>query len=162
LWVSTIAPFVDTNNLSLVTLVSYGGFAILFPGDLERAGWSRLLADQPRLRWWLPQVNVFVTSHHGRDNGCSDDLFNGWRPQLFVISDAVVQHGTQQTGDWYRNRASGANVIRPPSIVNELRRQLTNQEQRFVVTTRNDNSMQFNVQANGHWTCQIGINHTRS
>jgi beta-lactamase superfamily II metal-dependent hydrolase len=154
-------PFFDTNNLSLVTVVSYGGFAILFPGDLERAGWARLLTDQPRLRWWLPQINVFVTSHHGRDNGCSDDLFKNCSPQLFVISDDVMQHGTQETGDWYRNRATGAKVQRWRAAAGVLGHLQPQSEQRFVVTTRNDKSMRLQVQSNGDWGCMIGIDHAR-
>jgi beta-lactamase superfamily II metal-dependent hydrolase len=31
--------FVETNDLSLVVFIQYGGFKILFPGDLEVAGW---------------------------------------------------------------------------------------------------------------------------
>jgi len=36
--------FTDTNNLSVVTFLEYGGTAIVIPGDLESAGWEELKA----------------------------------------------------------------------------------------------------------------------
>jgi beta-lactamase superfamily II metal-dependent hydrolase len=41
--------FTDTNNLSLVVVFEYNGFRIMFPGDLEEAGWlvSRVAEFSP-------------------------------------------------------------------------------------------------------------------
>lgn len=36
-------PFTDPNNLSLVMIIQYGGFKMIFPGDLEVTGWKKLL-----------------------------------------------------------------------------------------------------------------------
>jgi beta-lactamase superfamily II metal-dependent hydrolase len=98
--------FDDTNNLSLAVFVCFGGFTILFGGDLERAGWRKLL-ERPAFRAMLPTVNVYVASHHGRENGCCDELFRLCRPQLVIFSDGPKQYGTQETLGWYANRAIG-------------------------------------------------------
>ena len=37
--------FTDTNNLSLVTFVHCPGYSVLFPGDIEKAGWKMLLRN---------------------------------------------------------------------------------------------------------------------
>src|SRR5688500_16415117 len=38
--------FTNTNDLSLVAFIKYANFKILFPGDLELAGWQALLQRQ--------------------------------------------------------------------------------------------------------------------
>ncbi len=80
--------FDDTNNLSLITFVRYGSFCILFPGDLEDEGWRRALFNE-QFCGLLGHVNLFVTSHHGRESGCCPKLFeNGLcNPDAFIVSD---------------------------------------------------------------------------
>ena len=96
--------FTDTNNLSLVAFASIGGVRVVFPGDLEKAGWLALLAD-PLFRYHLSQVNVFVASHHGRESGYCPEVFDLCHPQIVVISDAEIQFLSQETS--YSRHASG-------------------------------------------------------
>jgi beta-lactamase superfamily II metal-dependent hydrolase len=49
--------FVKTNDLSLVVFIQYDNFKILFPDDLEVAGWRALLAD-PTFRAELASTNI--------------------------------------------------------------------------------------------------------
>jgi beta-lactamase superfamily II metal-dependent hydrolase len=133
----------NTNDLSLVLIVQYGPFKILFSGDMERAGWRRLLA-RPDFVMDLIGVNVFVASHHGRESGCLEELFNGWLPNIFVISDGAIQYDTQETAGWYRTRASGIPVI-------------GTQDRRYVVTTRSDGTLQIDVQPDGRYLITPGI-----
>lgn len=114
--------FEDENNLSLALFINYGAVRIVFPGDLEKAGWRRLL-ERADFRAALAQVNVFVASHHGRENGCCPEVFDICKPNLIVMSDKPIQYATQETINWYRQRASGAWV---------------NGEMRRVLTTRRD------------------------
>jgi beta-lactamase superfamily II metal-dependent hydrolase len=102
---------------------------------MERPGWRNLLA-LPAFREDLVGVNVFVASHHGRESGCLTELFDIWRPEIFIISDKELQHDTQETTDWYRNRARGI-PVRGTS------------DRRYVYTTRNDGTLQLDVQPTG-------------
>ncbi len=128
----------NTNDLSLVVFVQYGMFKIMFAGDLEKAGWRRLLQD-PSFRRDVIGINIFVASHHGRESGCSTELFDLFRPEIVVISDDERQFDSQDTDDWYRERCIGASLI-----VNPYAR-------RYVMTTRNDGAMRIEVQSDGRW-----------
>lgn len=114
--------FVDENNLSVVTFIHHGGLHAVFPGDLERPGWENLLRN-PSFINELKTVNLFMASHHGRENGICEEVFDHCSPELVLISDAGIRHGTQYTASWYGNQASGV------MINGQLRR---------VLTTRND------------------------
>lgn len=96
--------FEDTNNLSLVTFLDYRDVHIVFPGDLEQAGWLALLR-QLSFRERLRKVNFFVASHHGRQSGYCPDVFDYCRPELVIISDEPIIYETQITD--YRQHATG-------------------------------------------------------
>jgi|GEM_PF-715376 hypothetical protein len=63
------------NNLSLVTFVKCGHHKIIFPGDMETEGWRRLLQN-PEFVHELNGVNLFVASHHGRENGYCEEVLD--------------------------------------------------------------------------------------
>ena len=102
--------FIDTNNLSLVTFLHCHDLHMVFPGDMEKAGWKKLLTDIAFVEE-LKTVNVFVASHHGRESGCCEEIFqiDGVMPQIFIFSDAGIQYETQDTAGWYRARTRGMN-----------------------------------------------------
>jgi beta-lactamase superfamily II metal-dependent hydrolase len=119
--------FTDTNNLSLVLFVDYGNLHMVFPGDLEKEGWRNLVTCNADFRAALAAVNVFVASHHGRENGCCDEVFeNCCKPAIVIMSDKATVHDTQETAGWYRQRCHGINH---------------NGKQRHVFTTRSDGKM---------------------
>ena len=132
----------DANNLSLVSFVSYAGFTILFPGDLEAKGWEILLGLEDFKRD-VQRTTVLVASHHGRENGCCEELYNGqnaligWKPYATIISDAGKEHATQETVSWYANRTHGCKV--------------RSGGERKVFTTRSDGKITIDVEANGTW-----------
>lgn len=131
--------FADENNLSLVTILKWPGFSICYPGDMEVAGWRALVRD-PLFCAEIARVDVLVASHHGRANGCSEELFQrtGWRPRAVIISDAGIQHATQETCEWYRSRSQGICVIGDP-------------RERRVITTRTDGTITFTFDSAGFW-----------
>ena len=47
------------------------GIGVMFTGDLEKAGFAELLKRQD-FSDALRATHVYVASHHGRENGCSD------------------------------------------------------------------------------------------
>lgn len=123
-WNRYPTDFDDENNLSLVVILKAHGLTICFPGDMEVAGWKSLLRN-PAFVQAVGEVNVFVASHHGRENGCCEELFSqtNLQPAIVVISDSGIEYATQETVGWYRNRVLGINL---------------NGERRHVLTTRRD------------------------
>ena len=129
--------FVDENNLSLVAVLAWPGLTICFPGDMEKAGWLRLLQD-PQFRTAMANVDILVASHHGRANGFSESLFarTGLAPQLVIISDSGIEHATQETVASYGQRTRGI------WFGDKLRK---------VLTTRSDGRIEICSTSNG-WT----------
>jgi beta-lactamase superfamily II metal-dependent hydrolase len=114
--------FADTNNLSLVTFVHGPGYSVVFPGDMERAGWQMLL-NNPAFRNDLGFVRVFVASHHGRESGYCKEVFDYCSPDVVVISDEPMQYDTQT--NCYAEHAKGISWN-------------GGRETRYVLTTRCD------------------------
>lgn len=114
--------FEDTNNLSLVVFIHYDGMGIVFPGDLEKAGWEELLKNAS-FREQLQRINIFVASHHGRESGYCEAVFNYCRPHIIIISDEEIKYDTQEVD--YKSHASG--LPWDNSI-----------DKRYVLTTRSD------------------------
>jgi beta-lactamase superfamily II metal-dependent hydrolase len=131
--------FTNTNDLSQVLFIKYGDFKVLFPGDLEKAGWQALLQHQD-FRAELAGTNVLVASHHGRESGYCEDVFNYFTPDAVVISDKPIQHETQRMVPDYRN------VVREKGV-----RVRTTMKDRHVLTTRRDGWIQFAVTSDGYY-----------
>lgn len=98
--------FDDENNLSFVVHLNCHGTGVLFPGDLERAGWLKLLEDA-KFQQALRDTHVFVASHHGREGGCCEEIFQFCQPYYVVISDKGYMHDTQKTIPFYRRFTKG-------------------------------------------------------
>jgi len=82
--------FLDIRNLSLVTFLSYQNTHIIFPSDLKTEGWRNLLKN-PKFCDRLRQVNLFVASNHGQDDGYCPEVFNYCAPDLVMISNRMHQ-----------------------------------------------------------------------
>ncbi len=126
--------FTDTNNLSLVTFVSFGSTKIVFPGDILRAGWLKLL-ENPDVQSELRDVNIFVASHHGRDNGCCEEVFKYCKPDITIISDKNIIYDTQNTTEWYRTKTQGV---------------LYGDKERKVFSTRSDGHITLHLSQNDY------------
>lgn len=133
--------FGDENSLSLVTFIQYLGISIVFAGDLTREGWRRFLTDRAFVRW-LQRTNIFVASHHGREDGYCPEIFGRGLciPRIVIISDKSIMHETQDVD--YGHHALGI--------------QWGQTGRRKVLTTRNDGSLTitpdgagFYIQAHG-------------
>ena len=71
------------NNLSLASLVSYGGVNVMVPGDLEKDGLLRLLKDNRP----FPKLDWLIAPHHGRRSGEPLLCAQGFKPRFVVLSD---------------------------------------------------------------------------
>jgi beta-lactamase superfamily II metal-dependent hydrolase len=131
--------FIDTNNLSMVVFIKYAGWKILFAGDLERAGWLALLQDATFVAEWRGTAGL-VASHHGRENGFCQELFDIHRPQFVVMSDKAIVHDTQLMAGRYHDAVlpAGVNVR-------------TTAKRRHVLTTRRDGDILLTVDAQGNY-----------
>jgi beta-lactamase superfamily II metal-dependent hydrolase len=134
--------FTSTNDLSLVVFIKFGQFGILFPGDLEVPGWRSHLRSQA-FRNMLSDVDILVASHHGRESGYCEDVFEYCHPQAVVMSDKAIVHDTQGMTETYRNR-----VLRhyPNGVVVR-----SSGNRRHVLTTRSDGHIQFEVDSQGNF-----------
>jgi beta-lactamase superfamily II metal-dependent hydrolase len=102
--------FDDENNLSLVLFLKYHNQSIIFPGDLEREGWLKLL-ENTDFRHDLAKVNIFVASHHGRFGGYCKEVFDYCQPEIIVFSDKSIDYETQMTASLYGQHARGINFF---------------------------------------------------
>ncbi len=136
-------PCKTTNDLSLALFVRYGNFTIFFAGDLEANGWCGMMGNA-LFREWAKSATLFVASHHGRRNGCHDELFDIMTPQIIIISDDEKQHDTQDTHGYYHWRCHGIPVQDTDS-------------RRHVYTTRRDGSMHIGVKPDSSWLITPGV-----
>jgi hypothetical protein len=119
----------DTNNLSQIIFIEHNGSVICISGDLEEKGWNALLEKQPGIKDWLVKTNIFIASHHGRDNGYCPGIFLHCKPECVVISDKGIVHDTQKDmASVYGKHVNGNGI--------NLNNQAGNQ--RKVITTRDD------------------------
>lgn len=123
---NTYPVFTDENNLSLVTILHYHNLGVIMPGDIEKAGWRQLL-QRAEFRSALAGVNIFVASHHGRENGYYPEVFDWCSPEVVIFSDGSVVHETQKTAALYRQHARGITFF--------------DRQTRFVLTTRKNGSI---------------------
>jgi beta-lactamase superfamily II metal-dependent hydrolase len=121
--------FDDENNLSMVVFLKCHGTGVMFPGDLEKAGFLELLKDEA-FKQALRETNVYVASHHGRENGCCEETVPFLQSVYYVvISDKGYQYDTQKTIPFYSGIAKGGPFGQEPV--------------RRVLTTRCDGRVAF-------------------
>lgn len=137
--------FIDTNNLSLVVFIKFGTFKILFPGDIERNGWLALLENHEFVSE-LAGTTILVASHHGRENGYCEEVFDIVRPAAVVMSDKSLMHDTQLMAGTY------GNVTWPEGVM-----VATTRKRRRVLTTRTDGHIIFTVNGVGEFKVETEL-----
>ncbi len=70
---------VDNDN-SIITLVEYNGFKMLFTGDSGESGLNSVLKDLP------PNITVLKVPHHGAAGGVNKNIMNYLNPEYSVVS----------------------------------------------------------------------------
>ena len=137
--------FSNTNDLSCAFFISFGPFKILFPGDLEKLGWRAHLQN-PAFIAELRATTILVASHHGRESGFCEEVFEFLQPQAVVMSDKSIVHGTQEMVPQYRSKVCGDGI------------RLTNErERRHVLTSRCDGDIIFQVKEDGNYWVTTAI-----
>jgi beta-lactamase superfamily II metal-dependent hydrolase len=132
-----LGEFDDENNLSMAVEIICNRTSFLFTGDLETAGWRKLL-EQSAFCAALRRTEILFASHHGRQSGCCDEAFQHCSPRFVVISDKAKGFQTQETHGYYHARARGGRVHGQSDM-------------RYVLTTRSDGNMRFDIEQDGSY-----------
>lgn len=126
----------NLNDYSLVTVLKYYDNKMIIPGDIEKKGWNNLLENE-RFIDSIYNTDILIASHHGRDSGYFNELFNFISPKLTIISDGRVQN-TDATS-LYSNKSQGMDCI-------NIKNNETNN--RKVLTTRSDGNINVEMSSN--------------
>ena len=73
---------------------------------MEVDGWECLLKSDD-FKSELNRVNIFVASHHGRENGYCKEIFDICKPDVIIFSDSEIKYAIQEMASTYYNHAQG-------------------------------------------------------
>jgi hypothetical protein len=132
---------VQTNHLSQIVFFKYRGVTLCIPGDLEDRSWAVMLTKL-EVKNWLQETNIFIASHHGRENGYHPDIFKYCRPSCVIFSDKSVIHDTQKD----MAATYSKHVIQDGVEFSSATGGILN---RKVLTTRNDGHILITVDESG-------------
>ena len=127
---------IETNHLSQIVFVKYGGTTFCIPGDIEARSWELMLA-KPGVQAWLEDTDVMMASHHGRRNGYHEGVFEHCKPACIIISDKPIVHGTQEDmAAVYGKHVRGNGIsYRPATGKPVLRKTLTTRRDGHILMT---------------------------
>lgn len=94
----------NLNNYSIVTVLEFDAFKMIFPGDLEAAGWKALLEQKDFLNA-IAGTTLLVAAHHGREKGWCAELFDCISPKLVIIPDGAATETSYAS--YYSQKAEG-------------------------------------------------------
>jgi hypothetical protein len=130
---------IDTNKLSQIVFVTYKETCICIPGDLTTDAWEKHLTNS-KVREKLKQTQIFIASHHGREDGFNEEVFNYCKPEVIILSDKDIVHKTQEgQTKTYADQVIGNGIILNNNII----------QPRKVLTTRNDGHLWIHIEDNG-------------
>lgn len=133
---------IDTNKLSQIVFVSYKGLSICIPGDLDPSAWEKLLLKDG-VQSKLKETLIFVASHHGREDGYNEKVFNYCVPEVIILSDKDIVHKTQEG----QTQLYSCKVKSEGIIFNGIKEKL-----RKTLTTRNDGHIWIRLEEDGSRT----------
>lgn len=112
----------NPNNHSVVVRVDFGAASFLFLGDLQRDAQADLFEEfADNLAAF--DADVLLVSHHGADNGTTDDLLRIVSPEVAVISMGHrEERGAGTAWDYGHPRRRTLDVLQqPPEVVTAAR-----------------------------------------
>ena len=123
----------DMNTFSCIIIVLYEGYKFVLTGDNPAPILRKMMElNYMNIKNEIANATVLLAPHHGRVNEFCKEFFDCVNPYLTVVSDKSIVHDTQnETSQLYKGR--GANL---------------NGEQRYVLTTRNDGTISFDITEN--------------
>lgn len=79
----------DDNSASVTFIMTYKNHSYYFSGDLDKNGESYLVSSKQ-----LKKVNLMKATHHGSNNGNTTNVLNKLKPEMVVVSTALVNRGS--------------------------------------------------------------------
>ncbi|OKH21953.1 hypothetical protein [Chroogloeocystis siderophila] len=138
------SEFQDADNLSLVTFLSYRDINIIFPSNLQTAGWLSLLKS-PQFCDRLRQVNIFVAANHGKEDGYCPSVFDYCKPEVIIVSNELEQPISPRMMQRYQSHAYGS-----PLGVSHKKLLTTYDEGTITITKYLDRLRQVQTQLQDH------------
>ena len=127
------------NNSSIPVIIEYAGVKFTFGADLEKEGWLTLL-QRDDFRNAIAGTDFFITSHHGHTTGYTKEIFDAMgRPSLNIVS---AHRGDDSVDPAYSSEENTVGMNFGGVT-------------RHMVSTRNGESIIFEVQSNGYATCEL-------
>ena len=122
----------DLNTFSCIIILSYAGYKFVLTGDNPATILHNMVTtNYQNICSKIKDATVLLAPHHGRSNEFCPEFFRCTNPQLTVVSDKSIVHGTQgDTSKLYKGR--GAHLCG---------------QDRYVLTTRNDGTISFDISA---------------
>lgn len=96
----------ESNESSLVVVLNYLGRKFMFTGDIDNNGEGEMMG------WWKERVEGIKVSHHGSDNGNSEDWLRRLSPAMAVISVGKNNYGHPREIVLERLKSLGVKVLR--------------------------------------------------
>lgn len=130
----------DLNTYSMLVIVEYDGFKCVITGDNPKQQLQYMIDnDYHSIKNLVANAAVLLAPHHGRTGEFCKDFFDCVNPVLTIISDKSIEHATQEeSSSIYKGRGT-----------------YLDGRDRYVLTTRNDGDIAFNVSKG---SCSISIN----
>lgn len=130
----------DMNTYSSLVIVEYEGFKFVLTGDNPQGQLQYMVNNNYKnINDLVANATILLAPHHGRTGEFCKSFFGCVNPILTVISDKSIEHTTQEeSSNIYKGRGT------------ELYGKM-----RYVLTTRNDGDIAFNV---SEGKCFVSIN----
>ncbi len=124
----------DLNTFSSIIIVKAFGYKFVLTGDNPADILQKMLdSNFENIKEQIINADVLLAPHHGRTGEYCEDFFNLVNPKLTVVSDKSIEYGTQyETAQLYKGRGAKVNGLT-----------------RYVLTTRNDKTIEFDLSENG-------------
>jgi competence protein ComEC len=131
----------DLNTFSNIIIVKYLGYKFVLTGDNPKTILQKMMnTNKDCIKQKIADATVLLAPHHGRIGEFCEDFFKCVNPLLTVVSDKSIVHTTQEeTSSVYKGR--GATLYG---------------RDRYVLTTRNDGTISFEVQSEN--SCTVSLN----
>ena len=122
----------DLNTFSCIIILSYAGYKFVLTGDNPATILHNMVTtNYQNICSKIKDATVLLAPLHGRSNEFCPEFFRCTNPHLTVVSDKSIVHGTQgDTSKLYKGR--GAHLCG---------------QDRYVLTTRNDGTISFDISA---------------
>ncbi|MGL4907793.1 MAG: ComEC/Rec2 family competence protein [Bacteroidales bacterium] len=131
----------DLNTFSSIIVVTYEGYKFILTGDNPKnILQNKMDTNKDNIKQTIANATVLLAPHHGRVVEFCKDFFDCVNPILTVVSDKSIIHTTQEeTSSIYKG--SGTKLY---------------DRDRYVLTTRNDGTITFEVSNSNN--CTVSMN----